>query len=311
MPRYITVGGAQLGPISRHDTREQVIRRLIDLLREAKDHQCELVVFPELALTAFFPHWYMDDQAEIDKYFEKEMPSIATKPLFAEVERLGIGFYLGYAELAEDIGRIHRYNTSILVNASGQLVGKYRKIHLPGHQEHRPTQPRQGLEKRYFEVGNLGFNTWRTMGGVLGMCVCNDRRWPETFRVLALRGAEMVLLGYNSPTHTPWEPIYDDLTAFHHMLCLQAGAYLNSMWIVAVAKAGLEEGVDLLGKSAIVAPSGEVVALSLSKSDELIVARCDLDLCAPNRRSLLNFDAHRRPEHYRLIGEQTGFCGPA
>ena len=80
------------------------------------------------------------------------------------------------------------------------------------------------------------------------MCICNDRRWPETYRVMGLQSVELVLLGYNTPTHIPWEPVYDHLTAFHNHLSMQAGAYQNSTWVVGVAKAGIEEGCDLIGR---------------------------------------------------------------
>ena len=197
MSRTIMVGGAQTGPIGRDESRQSVVSRLVELMREAHGLGCRLVVFPELSLTSFFPRWWLEDDAEIESGFEREMPSAATQPLFDTAKELGIGFYLGYAELAEEDGAKRRYNTAILVDASANIVGKYRKVHLPGHADDRPDYPFQHLEKRYFDVGNLGFGTWRTMGGVMGMCICNDRRWPETYRALALRGAELVLLGYN------------------------------------------------------------------------------------------------------------------
>ena len=100
MSRVITVGAAQLGPIQRADARPQVVKRLLELLHQAKSHGCDLVVFPELALTTFFPRWWMEKQAEIDAFFEREMPGPETLPLFDEARRLGIGFYLGYAELS-------------------------------------------------------------------------------------------------------------------------------------------------------------------------------------------------------------------
>ena len=310
MSRTIMVGGAQTGPIGRDESRQSVVSRLVELMREAHGLGCRLVVFPELSLTSFFPRWWLEDDAEIDSWFEREMPSAATQPLFDTAKELGIGFYLGYAELAEEDGAKRRYNTAILVDASANIVGKYRKVHLPGHADDRPDYPFQHLEKRYFDVGNLGFGTWRTMGGVMGMCICNDRRWPETYRALALRGAELVLLGYNTPAHLPWDPTYDNLATFHNHLCMQAGAYQNGCWIVGVAKAGEESGCDLIGGSAIIAPSGEIVAQCATKDDELIVARCDLDLSARNKDALLNFAAHRRIEHYGIITEQTGVTPP-
>jgi N-carbamoyl-D-amino-acid hydrolase len=306
MARLITVGAAQLGPIARQESRGLVVKRLLDLLGQAQGRGCDLVVFPELALTTFFPRWWMADQAEIDAFFEREMPGPETRPLFDEATRLGIAFCLGYAELIRAGGALRRYNTSILVDRAGRLVGKYRKVHLPGHAEHEPWRPFQHLEKRYFDVGDLGFPVWRALGGVLGMCICNDRRWPETYRVMALQGVEMILLGYNTPAHNPPAPEQDALGPFHNHLVMQAGAYQNATWVVGVAKCGREEGCDLLGQSAIIAPSGEIVAQATTLGDELITARCDLDLTRSYKDTIFNFARHRRPEHYRLIVDRVG-----
>jgi predicted amidohydrolase len=311
MSRILTVGAAQLGPIARSETRPQVVERLVALLRRAAGHRCRLVVFPEAALTAFFPHWWIEDEAELDAWFEREMPSPDTRPLFEEAKRLGIGFHLGYCELAGEAGRRRRFNTAILVDDRGEVVGKYRKIHLPGHAGHEPWRPFQNLEKRYFEVGDLGWPVWRSMGGVMGMMICNDRRWPEAWRVLGLQGVEMVMLGYNTPQHDPAHPATDPLQDFHNHLCMQAGAYANGTWAVAVAKAGCEEGIEQIGGSCIIAPSGQIVAQALSRGDELVVAECDLDLCRPYKETLFNFARHRRPEHYRRIVEQAGAEPPA
>jgi predicted amidohydrolase len=306
MARVITIGAAQLGPIARQESRGLVVKRLLDLLGQAQGLGCDLVVFPELALTTFFPRWWMEDQAEIDAFFEREMPGPETRPLFDEAARLGMAFCLGYAELIQEGGALRRYNTSILVDRAGRIVGKYRKVHLPGHAEHEPWRPFQHLEKRYFDVGDLGFPVWRALGGVLGMCICNDRRWPETYRVMALQGVEMILLGYNTPVHNPPAPEHDALGPFHNHLVMQAGAYQNATWVVGVAKCGREEGCDLIGQSAIIAPSGEIVAQAATLGDELVTARCDLDLTRSYKETIFNFARHRRPEHYRLIVDRAG-----
>ena len=310
MSRIITVGAAQLGPIQRADGRPQVVKRLIELLQRAKAHGCDLVVFPELALTTFFPRWWMEDQAEIDAFFEREMPGPETRPLFEEAQRLGLGVCLGYSELVVEGGVTRRFNTSILVDAAGRIVGKYRKIHLPGHAEHEPWRAFQHLEKRYFQVGDLGWGVWRAFGGLIGMCICNDRRWPETYRVMGLQGVEMVLLGYNTPVHNPPAPEHDLLANFHNQLSMQAGAYQNGTWVVGVAKCGREEGCDMIGQSQIIAPSGETVAMCTTLGDELCVARCDLDLTRSYKETTFNFARHRRPEHYRLIVDRTGAIPP-
>ncbi len=311
MARIINIAAAQLGPVPRDQPRPEVVARMIRLLRDAHGRGCGLVVFPEMALTTFFPRWFMEDQDEIDSFFEAEMPGPATAPLFEEAAKLGVGFYLGYAELAEQRGGLGRYNTSILVDPSGGIVGKYRKIHLPGHAENEPHRPFQHLEKRYFDVGNLGFPVWRTMGGVMGMCLCNDRRWPETYRVLGLQGVELTMLGYNTPEVNGAVREPGHLRMLHHLITMQAGAYQNGTWVVAAAKAGHEDGVDMMGGSCIIAPTGEIVAMASTLEDELVVAACDLDLGVYIKETVFNFDKHRRIEHYGLITERTGAVPPA
>jgi N-carbamoyl-D-amino-acid hydrolase len=306
LSRKLNAAVAQLGPIHLADSRASVVRRLMALLREAHGSGARFVVFPELALTTFFPRWWMTDQAEIDRFFEREMPNAETRPLFDLANELGVGFYLGYAELTEEKGEPRHYNTSILVDPSGRIVGRYRKIHLPGHSEHLPDAPFQHLEKRYFDVGNEGFRVWRAFDAVVGMCICNDRRWPETFRVMGLQGVEIVALGYNTPTENIHHPEPLHLRMFHHLISLQANAYQNASWVLAAAKAGKEDGFGLIGGSVIVAPTGEIAAQALSEDDEVIAAALDLDLGDYLRRTIFNFEKHRRIEHYRLITGRTG-----
>ena len=310
MSRIVLVGAAQLGPIQRADTRTDVVARMLTLLHQAHAQGCDLVVFPELAFTTFFPRWWMEDQEEIDSFFERRVPSNETAPLFDEARRLGIGFCLGFAELTEEDGHSRRFNTSIIVDKNGAVVLKYRKIHLPGHAEHEPWRAFQHLEKRYFEIGNLNWPVARTMGGVFGMCICNDRRWPETYRTMGLQGVEMVLLGYNTPRHNPPAAAHDRLSDFHNHLSMQAGAYQNGTWVVGVAKAGIEEGCELIGGSAIIAPTGEIIAQAVTLGDELIVARCDLDLGRSYKKTTFNFAKHRQPDQYRLIVERAGAIEP-
>jgi predicted amidohydrolase len=310
MSRTLIVAGAQTGPVARGDSRASVVRRLLDLMRQAHARGAQVVVFPELVLTTFFPRYWMEDQAEIDRWFEREMPGPDTSPLFDEAARLGIGFYLGYAELVEQDGRTRRFNTSVLVDRGGRIVGRYRKVHLPGHLDYLPQAPFQHLEKRYFEPGDLGFPVWRVFDANMGMCICNDRRWPETYRVMGLQDVEVVLLGYNTPTRLPWVKGYESLCDFHNKLSMQAGAYQNSCFVVGVAKGGLEEGCDLLAGSIICAPSGEIIAQASTDGDEVITAALNLDLCRINKDATFNFALHRRTEHYGLIVERTGAMPP-
>lgn len=302
--RNITIGAAQLGAIQRADSRSAVVERMIALLDQAADQNVDLVVYPELALTTFFPRWLMPDQAEVDTWFESEMPNGATQPLFDRARQHGIAISFGYAELTPDG---HHFNTSILTDRSANIVAKYRKVHLPGHVEYDPARAHQHFEKRYFEPGDRGFNVWRNMDAWMGMCICNDRRWPETYREMGLQGVELVMLGYNTPsTNSLSGDEAPGQRLFHSELTMQAGAYQNSTWVVGVAKAGVEDGHPLMAGSVIIDPSGSVVERAKTEGDELLVHACDMDLCHFGKQTIFNFAEHRRIEHYTRIASQTG-----
>jgi predicted amidohydrolase len=310
MTRKLMTAAAQMGPVAKAETRSSTVARLVEMMREAHGRGCKLVVFPELALTTFFPRWMIEDEEELDSYYETEMPGPATQSLFEEAQKLGVGFYLGYAELVWENGVKRRYNTSILVDQTGAIIGKYRKVHLPGHAEPQPGREFQHLEKRFFEPGDLGFPVFEGFGGKMGMCICNDRRWPETYRVMGLQDVEMVMLGYNTPLGHVGDMAVDALTNFHNHLSMQAGAYQNATWVVGTAKCGVEEGSPMSGQSVIIAPSGEIAAQAVTVEDEVITASCDLDMGRLYKDTIFNFAAHRRPEHYGLITERTGAGAP-
>jgi predicted amidohydrolase len=304
--RMVHLAVAQMGPVQRSDSRASVVERLIAMLHTAHAKGARWVVFPELALTTFFPRWNLQDQAEIDSFYEASMPNASTEPLFAAAKRLGMGFYLGYGEIDGE----RRFNTSILVGPNGHIIGKYRKIHIPGDATTQNSAPIQHLEKKFFAVGDLGFPVWQTDDAKIGMCICNDRRWPETWRVMGLQGIELGMVGYNTPSgYVQWdEPIH--LRMHHHLLSLQAAAYQNACWIAAAGKSGVEEGAHMIGGSCIVAPTGEIVAKTLGEGDEVISFDCDMAIGDNYRANIFHFARHRRPEHYGLLVERTGAGDP-
>lgn len=307
MSRIVTVGAAQLGPIARDESRAEVVERLLTLLRDAADRGCDLVVYPELALTTFFPRWHVEDLAEADHWYETEMPNAVTRPLFDEAARLGVGFCLGYALRETDAdGTVRRWNVMTLVDRDGSIVGTFKKVHIPGHAHHEPDRPFQHLERYYFEPSPEGFGVWDAFGGRVGMMICNDRRWPESYREMGLQGVEMILCGYNTPLHYAPDPSQDPLQGFHNQLVMSAGAYQNGTFVVGVAKGGVEEGVPSLAETSVFGPSGELLARAETDGDELVVAACDLDWCAQYTGTLFDFDTYRRPEVYTRITAQRG-----
>ena len=294
---------AQMGAVNLSDSRVAVIKRLVEMMREAKGRGSDFVVFPELALTTFFPRYWMSEEEAQARFFEAQMPNPQVQPLFDEARKLEIGFYLGYAELtAEGVP----YNSSILVDKQASIVGKYRKVHLPGHSDHKPDAPFQHLEKKFFSVGDAPWGVWDTMGAKIGMALCNDRRWPETWRVMALQSAEIVVLGYNTPSQNiHWnEPVH--LRMHHHLITMQASAYQNCVWAAAAAKCGNEDGFHMIGGSVIVAPTGEIVAQASTEEDEVITVNADLELGVAFRKNVFDFARHRRPEYYNLIVDRVG-----
>src|SRR5260370_32107191 len=135
MNRYLTLAVCQTGPIQRSASRTETVKRLVHLLERAANAGAELAVFPELALTTFFPRWPLEDRREIDSFYETQMPGPQTQPLYDAARRLKIGFALGYAELGEEHGRQRRFNSTALVGADGVPIGRYRKMHIPASED--------------------------------------------------------------------------------------------------------------------------------------------------------------------------------
>ncbi|KAK6065453.1 carbon-nitrogen hydrolase [Seiridium cupressi] len=342
-PRIITVAAAQLGPNQKTASRESILCRMLKLMDEASTKGVRLIAYPELALTTFFPVHYMTDKEEIASYFEPTsagdpyavLSTPHAKPLVDKANELGIDFYLGFAErwTGED-GNTTDFNTCIYYSVAAKNgAGKYRKVHLPGRTEPLPDPKAfQQLEKKYFTPGDLGFQAFRAPGlvegalkaenvesgidsagkgdPILGMLICNDRRWPEAWRPYGLQGAELVIEGYNT---TAWAPQYEgspeeqqELAEFHHRLSCQSGSYQNALWSINIAKCGIENDQGLIGCSLIIDPNGKIVAESKTMDDELIIASIDLAMGQSQRARVFNFEKHRRPEHYGIILEQVG-----
>src|SRR5206468_1957779 len=142
------------------------------------------------------------------------------------------------------------FNTALLTDRDGRLCGTFRKIHLPGTKT--PDGFAQVFEPYYFAHGDTGYRVFDAAGAKIGIAICQDRRYPESYRALALQGAQIILVGYNTPT----SPLALDLNE----LCLRSGAYANLCFVVGVAKAGVEDGVELIAGSSIINPLGQVLA---------------------------------------------------
>src|SRR5439155_856475 len=192
----------------------------------------ELIVYPEMALTTYFPKKIRRD---FDQFFETEVPPKALEPLLRRAAEARIAVHVGFCEKADGT----YFNSALLTGRDGRLLGTFRKIHLPG------TKAADGFaqvyEPYYFAHGDTGYRVWDCAGARVGIAICQDRRYPESYRALALQGAEIILIGYNTPISALALDLND--------LCMRAGAYANACFVVGVAKAGVEDGViDATGK---------------------------------------------------------------
>jgi predicted amidohydrolase len=340
-----------MGPVHANASRSDTLSRILKLMDNAHDKDVKILVYPEIAPVTFFPRHLIDDAEGLENYFEREVDGDSTKapglkPIFDKAREYGIDVSVGFAECADPSTHEH-YNTAVYFSsAANKIISKYRKIHLPGTFEpyDRPDATNQ-LEKRYFKPGNLGFKAFRgpglvkdcitkssgknanqvdTLGRgdpIIGMMICNDRRWPEAWRVYGLQGVELVLCGYNT---TAWAPellgtnpktqtkeMAKKEALFHNALTIQHGSYTNACWSINVAKCGLEDGkYPLIGGSCIVDPDGVVVAEAKTEEDELIMHEIDLENCRRGKGKVFAFERHRRTEHYGILIEQTGVVEP-
>ena len=283
MPRHIKVAAAQMGPNNEGMSREEIVERMLDLLERAALDQVELIAYPEMALTTYFPKKIRKD---FDQFFENEVPPKCLEPLLRRAAELRVAVHAGFCEKAD--GKY--FNTALLTDRDGRLCGTFRKIHLPG------TKAADGFaqvyEPYYFEHGDTGYRVFDCAGAKVGLAICQDRRYPESYRSLALQGAEVILIGYNTPISALALDLND--------LCMRAGAYANACFVVGIAKAGIEDGMELIAGSAIINPQGQILAKAATTGDELVTARIDLDQMTPVRKRW-NFLGRRQPQHYTTL----------
>jgi len=181
------------------------------------------------------------------------------------------------------------YNSAVVVERDGSVLGKYRKTHIP---QVGPCF----WEKYYFKPGNLGYPVFDTSVGRVGLIICYDRHFPEVARQLGLKGAELVF----NPSAT-----VESLSRYLWELEQPAHAVANGYWIAAINRVGTEEPLNsnrFYGSSYFCDPRGQIVARASEDSDEVLVADIDLDK-AREVRNTWQFLRDRRPETYGELTE--------
>jgi hypothetical protein len=292
MADSVIVAAAQLGPSS--PTRAETVERIVALIGQAARADVSVLVFPELALS---PYFAADVHPDISEWLEPVMPSEETIPIVRAVRDVGIVTVLPYAEA--DAGAA--YNSSVVFGADGQIVSRYRKLHIPGQVEPDPEREYTSLEKRYFTPGDLGFPLCPTPAGPLGIAICYDRRFPELYRCYALEGARLLACCFNTPVVGEYGDTLESAQETQE-LAVRAGASANSLPVVAAGKAGVEGGILYTGGSCVIDHKGSIMARAETDGDELVIAALDL-VAASATRERLSLETERRPELYSALSE--------
>jgi len=241
---------------------EANLEKALARVREAAAQGGRIICLPELFRSQYFC------QSEDHKYFDlaETIPGPSTEALGKVARETGA---IVVASLFERRTAGLYHNTAVLLGGEGEIIGKYRKMHIPDDPSY--------YEKFYFTPGDLGFQAWETTQGKIGVCVCWDQWYPEAARLTTLRGAEILFY----PTAIGWLPSekakygYAQHSAWETMQ--RSHAIANGCFVVAVNRVGHEapaggDGIEFWGQSFIVAPSGEILAKATVDREEIIFA---------------------------------------
>jgi beta-ureidopropionase len=283
--RIVRVAAGQLGPSG---SKAENVERMCSLIGRAASGGAHVIAFPELSLTPYFP---IRNERGYEEYFEP-IDSEYITTIRNEAARLGIATIVPFGER----DGIRLFNAAVVSDSSGRIVGRYRKIHIPGA---FPLAGQGALvfEKMYFTPGDLGYPVMDLGFAKVGVQICYERNFPEGYRILALRGAEIIF------TPTNLMRIGEVWNSATWELVLQARAYENGIFSVGINKAGREWDLDYVGDSLVARPTdGAVIARSQAAADDLLLVEIDLDDIAEARRRL-PFMRDRHPLTYGALAQ--------
>ncbi|MFP4145567.1 MAG: carbon-nitrogen hydrolase [Phycisphaeraceae bacterium] len=249
--------------------RQRNLDHACDMIREAADRGAQLVATQELFTTSYFC------QVEDESRFElaEPIPGPTTQRLGELAKELGIEITASLFE-KRTAGMYH--NTSVMIGPAGDIVGRYRKMHIPD-------DPRF-YEKYYFTPGDLGWQTQETRFAKTGMLVCWDQWFPEAARLTAMRGAQVLFY----PTAIGWyhgETETDRQQQKEAWQTIQKShAIANGVFVAAINRTGVEEDLQFWGSSFVCDPGGQTIAEAPQDEEAVVIAECDLSRIETLRR---------------------------
>ena len=287
MSRMITLGAAQTGPVLGDDWRVNVPNACA-MIEDAAKKKVDILAFSELFLTPFFPNRLTHD---FDQFFlTPSDPGV--QPIFRAAADNGVALVFPFGEKNGP----NYYNSCLVADKNGKHLGIYRKTHIPAILPTGLPGGTGSYEKFYFSPGTE-FPVFDLCGTKIGIQICYDRKYPEGSRLLALKGAEILFMPICAATYGETK-----LRGNTWDVPLQARAYENGAYVVAINRAGVEHGRNHIGRSMIVDPVGaDMIAVASNDKQELLVATVDLDNVSKAQTSL-PWWRDRRPELYAELG---------
>jgi predicted amidohydrolase len=252
------------------------IQKIEEYTARARQHDAELVIFPELSLTGYTIRDELYESAE-------HVPGPSTAAIEKIAKKHGAFIVFGMPELS-DKTQATLYNTAVLVGPKG-FVGKYRKMHLPTHSVFE--------EKRYFRPGYQA-GVFDTELGKIGLIVCYDLFFPELSRLIRLEGARLIVCISASPAVR--RTFFETLTA--------ARAMENTAFLAYVNLVGIENGLQFWGGSRLIGPDGRVLAIAKYDDEDLVIGEVDYSDIAPTEAFVPTLkDLH--PEFFDKLKEKA------
>jgi N-carbamoylputrescine amidase len=259
------------------DNPHEAFQQGLNAIRDAAEAGADLVVFPELSFTPFYPRIPASERTEAVVDLAESVPGPTTESIAEIAEEYGVVVVCNLLERDGD----QTYDTSAVIDADGTLLGGARMMHVPDYEHFH--------ERGYYTPGDTGAPVYETAAGRIGVATCYDRHYPEYLRALALQDAEVVAIPQAGVAGEWPEGLYESE--------VQVASFQHGFYTAMANRVGQEEGMLFEGKSLVTSPDGRVVAKAPSGTAILLMASIDLDRCAevPARTRFL---PDRRPDQY-------------
>lgn len=281
-----------MGQLHALPTMEATLEKAVDMIDEAAEKGAKLICFPEVGFEEFFPKKRCDrNQFKTAQRVPGPITDLMSKKA-KEKEIVIVASFLEEGYLGE------YYDCAVCIDADGELLGTTRMVHTFEDQGYN--------EKYYYGPGNTPYPVYETAAGVVGISICYDSWYPECFRTLALRGADIVVVptclvqsdGFYPDSDNKAGKLFDMVSNVQ-----RANAMVNGLWVGVCNRVGVEDGIKYTGWSQIISPWGDIEAAGNLETDEVVISEVDLNV---NRevRQLLPILRDRRPDTYEKVLEQ-------